>query len=312
MSDRPLRDIFGEALRDLGTENDKVVALDADLAGATRSGIFGAEHPDRFYNVGITEANMVSMAAGMSTCGLIPYPCTFSFLMTLRAADQIRSQICYPELNVKLVGTNGGLSGFGDGATHQGVMDLAVMRAMPGMTVLVPGDTSSMRAAVFASAKHVGPLFLRVPRVPARDVHTGADTFEIGKGCKLRDGSDVTLVALGTAAGIALAAADALSGQGVNAEIIEITTLKPIDAELIAQSVSKTGAVVTVEEHSRFGGLFSAVAEVVGENAPAPMGHVAIEDRFGESGEYHEILESCGLTATHVAEEARRAIARKS
>ncbi len=311
MSNKPLRDIFGEALRDLGAQNPKVVALDADLAGATRSGVFGKAYPERFFNVGITEANMVSVAAGLSTCGYIPFACTFSFLMTLRAADQIRSQVCYPKLNVKLVGTNGGLSGFGDGATHQSVMDLAIMRAMPGMTVIIPSDAATLRAAVFAAADYTGPLFLRVPRVPARDIHDASEPFAIGKGYKLRDGKDVTLVATGLMAAIALDAADALCGEGLSAEVIEIPTLKPMDSMLIAESLAKTHAVVTVEEHSRFGGLFSAIAETAGEMSPSAMGHVAIEDRFGESGEYDEILESCGLTVAHIVEEAKSAMARK-
>jgi transketolase len=311
MSETPLRDVFGKALAELGHLNPNVVALDADLAGATRSIHFGKAHPERFFNVGIAEANMVSIAAGLSTCGKIPYACTFAFLITLRALDQIRSQVCYPHLNVKLVGTNGGLSGFGDGATHQEVADLAIMRAMPGMTVVVPSDEVTMRQAVLQSADHVGPFYLRVPRVPAPLLHGQDSPFAFGKGIRLREGADVTIVAMGMMVCRAMDAAQRLNTDGIQAEIIEIHTLKPIDAELLASSMSKTGAVVTAEEHSRYGGLYSAVAEVAAEVRPVPMGRVAIEDRFGESGQYDEIMAACGLTADHIAAEAKSAVARK-
>ena len=311
MSETPLRDVFGKALAELGSLNPNVVALDADLAGATRSIHFGKAHPDRFFNVGIAEANMVSIAAGLSTCGKIPYACTFSFLITLRALDQIRSQVCYPHLNVKLVGTNAGISGFGDGATHQEVADLAIMRAMPGMTVVVPSDEVTMRQAVLQSADHVGPFYLRVPRVPAPVFHSPGSPFAFGKGVRLREGVDVTIVAMGMLVCRAMDAAEQLAGAGIQADVIEIHTLKPIDAELLAASISKTGAVVTAEEHSRYGGLFSAVAEVAAEMKPVPMGHVAIEDRFGESGQYDEIMASCGLTVEHIVAEAKAAAARR-
>jgi len=311
MSTTPLRDVFGKALADLGTLNPNVGALDAELAGATRSIHFAKAHPDRFFNVGIAEANMVSIAAGLSTCGKIPYACTFSFLITLRALDQIRSQVCYPHLNVKLVGTNGGLSGFGDGATHQEVSDLAVMRSMPGMTVVVPSDEVTMRHAVLKSADHVGPFFLRVPRVPAPVLHDPNAPFSFGKGIRIREGADVTIVATGMMVCRALEAAEKLAGLDIDAEVIEIHTLKPIDTALLAASISKTGAVVTAEEHNRYGGLFSAVAEVAGELKPVPIEAVAIEDRFGESGQYDEIMESCGLTANQIVAKVRTAVSRK-
>ena len=311
MSNMQLRDVFGLTLAELGSRNPHVVALDADLSGATRSLHFAKAHPDRFFNVGIAEANMVSVAAGLSTCGKIPYACTFTFLITLRALDQIRSQVCYPNLNVKLVGTNAGLSGFGDGATHQEVADLAIMRAMPGMTVVVPSDEVTMRHAVMQSAEHVGPFYLRVPRVPAPGGHEPGAPFEFGKGIRIREGADVTIVAMGLMLHVAIAAAEALAADGLRAEIIEIHTLKPMDAPLLAASLSKTGAAVVVEEHTRFGGLFSAVAEVAGETRPVPIEHVAIEDRFGESGQYDEILAACGLTAEHVAQRAKAAVRRK-
>jgi len=308
---RPLREVFGEALTRLGRANPRVLVLDADLSEATKSVVFKKEFPDRFFNIGIAEANLVCIAAGLSTTGYIPFACTFAFLLSLRAADQIRSQVCYPEMNVKLVGTNGGLSGFGDGATHQCTKDLAIMRAMPNMTVVVPSDAITVTKAIFAAAEHVGPLFLRIPRVPGLVVHDPQVEFRIGKGYKLRAGSDLTIIANGMMVSRALAAAASLAAQGIAAEVLEIHTLKPFDEALVIESASKTGAVVTVEEHSRYGGLFSAVSETLSMNHPVPIEYVAIEDRFGESGVYEEILQRCGLTAEKVVEKAQRALQRK-
>lgn len=308
---RPLREVFGEALTLLGRANPRVLVLDADLSEATKSVMFKKEFPDRFFNVGIAEANLVCIAAGLSTTGHIPFACTFAFLLALRAADQIRSQICYPEMNVKLVGTNGGLTGFGDGATHQCTKDLAIMRAMPNMTVVVPSDAITVTKAVFAAAEHVGPLFLRIPRMPGVTVHDPQVEFRIGKGCRLRTGADLTIVANGLMVSRALEAASRLATQGLQAEVLEIHTLKPFDEALVIESARKTGAVVTVEEHSRYGGLFSAVSETLSRHHPVPIEYVAIEDRFGESGVYEEILERYGLTAERVVEKARRVLQRK-
>jgi len=308
---KALRDVFGEALVELGQTNPEVVVLDADLASATRSISFAEVFPDRFFNLGIAEANMVSVAAGLSTCGKIPYVCTFSFLLSLRAADQIRSQVVYPGLNVKLMGSNGGLSGYGDGVTHQSIMDIAVMRAMPRMTIIVPSDEPSLKWAVKAVAEMQGPAFVRIPRVPAPVVHSNETDFEIGKGICLRRGSDVTIVAMGMMVCRALEAADRLAANGVSAEVVEVHTIKPVDEHLLVESISKTGAVVTVEEHSRYGGLYSAVSELVGRCHPVPAEYVAIEDRFGESGQYEEILEACGLTAASIIAKTEAVLKRK-
>lgn len=308
---KALREVFGEALRELGAENEKVVVLDADLSGATRSILFGQAYPDRFFNVGIAEANMVSIAAGLSTCGKVPYACTFSFLLALRALDQIRSQVCYPNLNVKFVGTNGGLSGFGDGATHQTTKDIAIMTSLPNMKVLVPSDTASMHWAIREAAKVDGPVFVRVPRVPAKEVHAADTRFEFGKGLVLRQGTDVTIVAMGMMMEAALQAADTLAEEGIQAEVVECLTIKPFDKELLLESASKTGAVVTAEEHSRYGGLFSIVAQTISENAPVPVLPVAIEDRFGATGTYEQLLEDCGLTAEHIVDQAKKAVSMK-
>jgi len=308
----PLRDVFGEALSELGTHNPNVVVLDADLAGATRSIFFGNEFPERFFNVGITEANMVSIAAGLSTCGKIPFVCTFSFLLTLRAGDQIRSQISYPGLNVKLMGANAGLTGFGDGVTHQSIMDLAILRAMPNMTIVVPSDEIEIRHAVQQAALLNGPVFIRIPRVSAPILHSQDMNFEFGKAIRLRDGTDVTIVAMGMMLSRALDAATVLHSKGIEAEVIEVHTLKPFDENLIVQSCQKTGAVVTVEEHNRYGGLFSAVSEVLGLHHPIPINYVAIEDRYGGSGQYEELLEDCGLTVANIIRKVENVIFRKS
>lgn len=308
---RPLREVFGEALTLLGRANPRVLVLDADLSEATKSVMFKKEFPDRFFNVGIAEANLVCIAAGLSTTGYLPFACTFAFLLALRAADQIRSQVCYPEMNVKLVGTNAGLTGFGDGATHQCTKDLAILRAMPNMTVVVPSDAITVTKAVFAAAEHVGPLFLRIPRVPGVAVHDPQVEFRIGKGYRLRTGSDLTIVANGMMVSRALEAASNLAAQGIQAEVLEIHTLKPFDEALVIESAQKTGAVVTVEEHSRYGGLFSAVSETLSMNHPVPIQYVAIEDRFGESGVYEEILERYGLTVQKVVEKTARVLQRK-
>ncbi|UCE07934.1 MAG: transketolase family protein [bacterium] len=308
---KPLRDVFGEALVELGAKNPDVIVLDADLAGATRSIFFGKKYPERFFNVGITEANMVSIAAGLSTCGKIPFACTFSFLLTLRTGDQIRSQISYPGLNVKLVGCNGGLSGYGDGVSHQSIMDLAILRAMPNMTVIVPSDEVEIRQAVQKAARHQGPVFIRIPRVSAPVLHQPDMSFEFSKGICLRQGTDVTIVAMGMMVSRTLDAAEELASRGIDTEVLEIHTIKPIDTELITKSVSKTGAVVTVEEHNRYGGLFSAVSEVIGLKHPVPIEYVAIEDRYGGSGQYEELLEDCGLTVQNIIDKAEHSVKRK-
>jgi transketolase len=308
---KPLRDVFGDALVEAGKRDPRVFVLDADLSGATRSIYFGKQFPERFFNVGIAEANMVSIAAGLASCGKIPFACTFSFLITLRAADQVRSQICYPKFNVKIIGTNGGLSGYGDGATHQCLKDLAVMRAMPGMTVIVPGDAAEMRALILQAAAMEGPVFIRVPRVAAPNLHPSPDSLKIGKGVKLRDGRDLTIVAMGTMVAKAIKAAAELADAGISAEVVEIHTLKPLDQDILIQSIAKTGAAVTVEEHSRIGGLFSAISEVAAKYHPIPVDYVAVEDRFGESGQYEEILAACGLTVSNIIMKGKAVIQRK-
>jgi len=312
MKSRELREVFGEAVLELGRANESVVVLDADLAHATKSMMFAGGLPQRFFNVGIAEQNMVSIAAGLASCGKIPFVCSFAFLLSLRAADQIRSHVAYPNLNVKFVGGNPGLTGSFDGATHQSVMDLAVMRAIPNMTVLAPSDEAHTKQAVFEAAKIRGPVYIRVSRLAANRMHDNSDCLKIGKGIVLREGSDVTLVATGTMVEKALDASEVLSKDGIDAEVLEMCTLKPFDEASLAQSLGKTGACVTIEEHSRIGGLRSAVAESVSATAiVAPIEWIAIDDRFGESGTYEELLATCGLTVPNIASKAKIAVGRK-
>lgn len=306
-----MRDAFGEALRELGRVRGDIIVLDADLSSATRTALFGDEFPNRFFNAGISEANMVCIAAGFATCRKIPFACTFSFLLALRAADQIRSHVCYPCLNVKLVGTNGGLSGFGDGATHQCIKDIAVMQAMPGMTVIVPSDEIGVREAVFQAADYQGPVFIRVARVEAPVVHNLGSELKIGKGLVLKEGKDLTIVATGMMVHKALMAAEKLTKEGIESQVLEIHTVKPLDKQTLLRCVARTRAAVVVEEHNRYGGLFSSVAGILAENDPVPLEAVAIDDRFGESGEYEELLEACGLTIANIVVRSHRVIERK-
>lgn len=308
---QPLREIFGLALAELGDENANVIVLDADLANATRSIYFWKKHPSRFLNVGIAEANMVSIAAGLATCGKIPFACTFSSLISLRVTDQVQSQLSYPNLNVKLVGTNGGLTGFGDGVTHQSIMDLAIFRSMPNFTILVPSDTAMVQWAIKEAVAIQGPVYIRIPRIPAPDIHEGNMDFTIGRGIVHRTGKDLSLISMGLMVHKAIEAATALKSLGISAEVIEIHTLKPFDTEMIARSLRKTGAGIVIEEHSRYDGLCSAVAEASVQNTPALLDFVAINDRFASSGEYDEILQMVGLTVETIIRKSEEVLSRK-
>lgn len=297
-----MRLAFGEMLCELADEFPTMVVLDADVSSSTQTKLFAAQYPDRFYNFGIAEANMVSAAAGMATCGLIPVVSTFAFLLALRAADPVRSLIAYNGLNVKLAAGYAGLSDHADGASHQSVMDLAVVRAMPTMTVLVPSDIETTRGAVRAMLAHAGPVYLRLSRAPVGSCHGGDEQFEIGKARLLRAGTDVTIAVCGTPVATALEAGDELACSGMAAEIIEFTTLKPFDAETLVASVRKTGRVVTIEEHSVNGGLGGVVAECLGEACPVPLRRVGLKDTFAESGGYDELRAKYGINLESVVE----------
>ena len=291
-----LRDSFGEALVELGRENSEVVVLDADVSSSTKTALFGKVFPDRFFNFGIAEANMMDAAAGFATVGKIPFASTFGFLTTLRAGEQVRSSIAYPNLNVKVCGSYGGLSDSFDGVSHQTIYDLAIMRATPNMTVVVVSDDILTRKAVQAIAKYRGPVYLRLCRNEVPVLENEDRTFEIGKGILLRDGADVTILVTGVLVSKALDAAERLKKEGVRARVIEIHTLKPLDEEIIIKAARETKGIVTVEEHSSIGGLGSAVAECVVKHCPVRVEIVAIRDTFAETGPYDALLEKYVLT----------------
>jgi transketolase len=291
-----LRDSFGEALVELGRDNSEVVVLDADVSSSTKTALFGKAFPDRFFNFGIAEANMMDAAAGFATVGKIPFASTFGFLTTLRAGEQVRSSIAYPNLNVKICGSYGGLSDSFDGVSHQTIYDLAIMRATPNMTVVVASDDILTRKAVQAIAKYRGPVYLRLCRNEVPVLENEDRTFEIGKGILLRDGADVTILVTGVLVSKALDAAERLKKEGVRARVIEIHTLKPLDEEIIIKAARETKGIVTVEEHSSIGGLGSAVAECVVKHCPVRVEIIAIRDTFSETGPYDVLLEKYVLT----------------
>jgi transketolase len=259
--------------------------------------------------VGVAEANMVSIAAGLASCGYIPYVSTFAFLLALRAGDQVRAQVAYGQLNVKLMGGYAGLSDYADGASHQSVEDLAVMRALPNMTVIVPSDVTETRMAVRAAAELEGPVYVRLSRAEVTEDYGPDHPFKVGRGVVLRKGDDTTFIATGTMVKVALEAADVLAAEGFHARVIDMHTVKPIDKDIIVAAAQQTGAIVTVEEHSIYGGLGSAVCEIACEHSPVPVFRCGIPDRFGESGAYAEILRRAGLHSARVAELGRTAIA---
>ena len=301
MSEKATRAAYGEALVELGAINDKLVVLDADLAGATQTQIFRKASPDRHFNAGIAEANMVDMAAGMATMGLVPFCSTFAMFGAGRAYEQVRNSIGYPHLNVKLAMTHAGVSVGEDGGSHQCVEDLALMRAIPGMTVICPADAKEARKAVFAAAEMEGPVYLRLARL-ATPVFEEDYPFEIGKANVLREGADVAVFATGLMVNEALKAADLLAAQGKSAAVINIHTIKPIDAQCVTEWAQKCGKVVTVEEHSVIGGLGDAVADVLMGKVNCAFKKIGVQDRFGQSGKAWDVLREYGLTADQIAQ----------
>lgn len=301
---------FGAGLHELGQENDRVVALCADLTGSLKMNAFADEFPDRFFQVGIAEAHMMSMAAGLTVGGHIPFTGTFANFSTGRVYDQIRQSIAYSDKNVKICASHAGLTLGEDGATHQILEDIGLMKMLPGMTVIVPADYDQTKAATKAIADFHGPVYLRFGR-PKVANFTGADTpFVIGKADVLTEGSDVTIAACGHMVWEALEAANALEAEGVSAEVINFATIKPFDEEALLKSVRKTGRIVTAEEHQRHGGLGDTIAQCLGMHQPTPVEMVAVNDSFGESGKPAELLAKYGLDAPHIAEAARRVMTR--
>ena len=311
MSNIAMRDAYGNALAELGAEMHSIVALDADVAGSSKSSIFGAKFPDRFYNVGVSEANMAGMAAGFALKGKIPYIHCFAAFMMLRAGDPIRTLACYQGLNVKLCGTYAGLSDSYDGATHHSVSDISFFRSLPHMTVLSPADAIETRAVVRAAAKIDGPVYMRISRAEVPDVNGQDYKFEFGKGVVLRDGGDVTIIATGYMVSKAIEAAEELKKEGIKARVVNIHTLKPLDHALVAKCAKETGAIVTVEEHNIFGGLGGAISESLALHAPAPLEMVGIQDTFAESGDYEKLLAKYGLCPARICDKVRAVLKRK-
>lgn len=295
------RESYGKALTELGKVNPDVIVFDADLAGATKTGIFKKEFPDRHFDCGIAESNMVGVAAGMSTTGKIPFVSSFAMFLAGRAYEQIRNSVGYPHLNVKLGATHAGISVGEDGATHQCNEDIALMRAIPGMTVIVPCDDIEARQAVFAAAEIKGPVYLRFGRLAVPVINDESYKFEVGKAVELKKGDDVTIIATGLMVSRALDAAKMLEeNKGIHARVINMHTIKPIDKDAIIAASKETKFIVTAEEHSVIGGLYSAVTEVTSSQAPCKVIPVAVMDTFGKSGPATELLEEYGLTAGNI------------
>ncbi len=305
------RDYYGKALADLAPSRPDIVVMDADLAGSTKTSSFKAVTPERFVEVGIAEANMIGVAAGLAVSGKTVFASTFGVFASGRCWEQIRMAVAYPCLNVKVVATHCGLSVGPDGATHQALEDIALMRALPNMTVVVPADANEAYAATLALADFKGPAYMRMGRSKFPVITPAGQTFEIGKASVMREGSDVTIVACGQLVVSALEAADKLAASGVSAEVINMSTVKPLDGETLLRSVRKTGAAVTAEEHRIIGGLGSAVCEFLSENLPVPVCRVGTKDIFGESGEADELLVKYGLTADGIADAAVKAVSKK-
>lgn len=314
MSDKKIatRESYGAALAQLGEQYDNIIVLDADLSKSTKTEVFKKKFPERFINMGIAEANMMSTAAGLSACGKIVFASSFAMFAAGRAFEQIRNSICYPCLNVKIGATHAGISVGEDGATHQCLEDIGIMRTLPNMVIINPADDTEARAAVEAAVKHYGPVYLRFGRLGVPVLFGDDYKFEIGKGVQLKDGDDVSICATGLMVGYALEAAELLKADGINARVINIHTIKPIDKEIISKAAYETGAIVTCEEHNIIGGLGSAVSEVVCETTPVPVLRVGTKDVFGKSGKPYELLEYYGLTAENIAENARKAIELKN
>ena len=297
------RDSYGNALVELGNAHDDLIVLDADLAGATKTCIFQKEFPERHWDCGIAECNMTGIAAGLATCGKVPFISSFAMFAAGRNYDQVRNSIGYPHLNVKIGATHAGISVGEDGATHQCLEDLSLMREIPGMVVINPSDDIEARAAVKAAYEHEGPVYMRFGRLATPIINDNAEyKFEIGKGVTLREGTDVAIIATGLCVAESLAAAEKLAADGVNAKVINIHTIKPLDEELVVAAAKECGRVVTVEEHSVIGGLGAAVCETLSRKVPTPVKTIGIQDCFGESGPAVALLKKYGLDAETIAE----------
>lgn len=301
MITKATRESFGEAVAALADVNPNIVVLDADLAEATKTVIFKKKHPEKFIDCGIAECNMIGIAAGLSTCGKIPFAASFAMFSAGRAFEQVRNSVGYPHLNVKIVGSHAGISVGEDGATHQCNEDIALMRTIPEMIVLNPSDHYEMQAAVNAAAKHQGPVYIRLGRLAVESVNHNDDySFEIGKGVTVKDGTDITVVATGLMVQEAVKAAESLEKQGISTRVINIHTIKPLDEEIIIKAAKETGKIITAEEHSVIGGLGDAVAACLAENCPVPVKKIGVNDVFGHSGPAKDLLNQFGLSAENI------------
>lgn len=305
------REAYGAALAEFGSD-ERIVVLDADLSKSTKTDSFKKVYPERFVNVGIAEGNMMSVAAGLSACGKIPFASSFAMFAAGRAFEQIRNSICYPKLNVKIGATHAGISVGEDGATHQCLEDIGIMRTLPNMTIINPADAAEARLAVKAAIDHEGPVYMRFGRLAVPTIFGEDYKFELGKGVRLADGKDVSIIATGLMVPYALEAKTALAEIGIDARVINIHTIKPIDSEIIIKAARETGSIVTAEEHNIIGGLGSAVAEVLAENAPAPMLRVGTRDVFGRSGVPARLFEIYGLDTKTIVEKAKEVVAKKA
>ena len=295
------RDAYGEALKELGEINDKIVVLDADLSGSTKTSVFQKAFPNRFFNVGIAEQNLIGTAAGLATAGKIPFASSFAVFATGRAFEIIRNSVCYPKLNVKIAATHAGLTVGEDGASHQALEDISVMRSLPNMVVLCPADAVETKQCIFKAAEYYGPVYIRLGRAKVPVIFDENYKFEIGKGVQLREGKDVTIIATGVMVDRALKAEE-----GISARVINMSTIKPIDKDIIIKAAKETRGIITAEEHSIIGGLGSAVAEVVAEYCPTKVIRIGTMDTFGESGDGFELLDKYGLSVENIVNKARQ------
>lgn len=305
------RDSYGKTLLELGRKNSNIVVLDADLSSSTKTSLFGKEFPDRFFDMGIAEQNMMGTAAGLATTGKIVFVSTFAMFATGRVYDQIRQSIVYPRQNVKIVATHAGITVGGDGASHQITEDIGIMRVLPNMTIIVPADAIETEKVIKNIIYHEGPAYIRLGRANIPVIYDDSHEFEIGKATVHSEGNDVTIIAIGIMVSLALEAAKILKKDGINARVINMSTIKPIDKDIIIKSAKETGAIVTVEEHSIINGLGSAVSEILVENYLVPMKRIGIPDVFGESGDVWELMEKYGLTKENIVKSAHEVIKRK-
>ena len=311
MSKQATRDAYGEVLVELGAQYSELVVLDADLSKSTRTAKFEKVYPERFFNAGIAEANMVGVAAGLAASGKMPFVSSFAVFAAGRAFEQIRNSICYPALNVKIAASHAGVTVGPDGGSHQAIEDIALMRVLPNMTVIVPADGVSTKALIKDAAKYDGPVYIRLGRSNVETIYTEDDFITIGQANTVREGSDVTIIACGIMVEQAILAAEQLAQEGLAARVLDMATIKPLDVGALLKAARETGAIVTAEEHSVIGGLGAAVASFLGEHNPTPLQMVGVRDRFGQSGTPEELLVEYALTAKDIVQAAQSVIKRK-